>query len=62
MKPVVKPSRPRPKALRPPVTEEQLKMLALDHCTDRSATPHLIGRVPTNQRDGIDSISSPVAR
>ncbi|MGH2531776.1 MAG: complex I NDUFA9 subunit family protein [Thermomicrobiales bacterium] len=56
MKPVVALSKPLPKALRPPVTEEQLKMLALDNCTDHSATSELIGRQPTRLQDGIDYI------
>ncbi len=38
MKIVVAMSSPLPKSLRPPVTSEQLKMLALDNCSDNSAT------------------------
>ena len=53
MLPVVKLSKPLPKALRPPVTEEQLKLLALDNCTARNATPDLIGRAPLLLEDGI---------
>ena len=56
MMPIVKLSKPLPKALRPPVTEEQLKMLALDNCTDHSATARLIGRPPLRLEDGIDYI------
>jgi uncharacterized protein YbjT (DUF2867 family) len=56
MKPVVKLSRPLPRSLRPPVTEEQLKMLAIDNCTDDSATARLIGRSPMRLADGIDYI------
>ena len=56
MKPLVKLTKPLPKALRPPVTEEQLKMLAIDNCTDDSATARLIGRAPTRLADGIDYI------
>jgi uncharacterized protein YbjT (DUF2867 family) len=56
MKTAVALSRPLPKALRPPVTEEQLRMLALDNCTDNSATSRLIGREPIHLRDGIDYI------
>lgn len=56
MKPVVKLSKPLPSALRPPVTEEQLRMLALDNCTLDSSTSRLIGRQPTRLRDGIDYI------
>jgi uncharacterized protein YbjT (DUF2867 family) len=58
MKPVVKLSKPLPAALRPPVTEEQLKMLALDNCTNQSATSKLIGRQPLRLKDGIDYIVS----
>ena len=56
MMPVVKLSKPLPAALRPPVTEEQLKMLALDNSTDHNATATLIGRTPTALEDGIDYI------
>ena len=56
MMPVVKLSKPLPRVLRPPVTEEQLKMLALDNCTDHSATADLIGRPPMRLEDGIDYI------
>lgn len=56
MKPVVKLAKPLPKALRPPVTEEQLKMLAIDNCTDDSATARLIGRAPRRLADGIDYV------
>lgn len=57
MKPVVKLASPLPKALRPPVTEEQLRMLALDNCSYDSATARLIGRQPLRLRDGIDYIA-----
>jgi len=53
MMPIVKLSKSLPKALRPPVTEEQLKMLALDNATDHSATAELIGRPPLSLEDGI---------
>ncbi len=56
MKRVVALSRPLPKALRPPVTEEQLKMLAIDNATDDSATGDLIGRAPLKLEDGIDYV------
>ncbi|MDQ3512631.1 MAG: NAD(P)H-binding protein [Chloroflexota bacterium] len=56
MMPMVKLSKPLPAAIRPPVTEEQLKMLALDNSTDHSATAELIGRQPTALEDGIDYI------
>ena len=54
MKAVVAASAPLPKALRPPVTSEQLKMLSLDNSTDHSATGELIGREPFALEDGID--------
>jgi len=59
MKTVVSLSTPLPKSIRPPVTSEQLKMLALDNSTDRSATEHLIGRPPLRLRDGLDYIAKP---
>lgn len=58
MKMVVAMSAPLPKALKPPVTAEQLRMLALDNCTNDSATPRLIGRTPTRLADGIGYISA----
>jgi len=56
MKTVVRLSSPLPKALRPPVTMEQLKMLGLDNSTDDSATERLIGRKPVALKDGIGYI------
>ena len=56
MKAVVAMSAPLPKALRPPVTKEQLNMLALDNCTDHSRTAELIGRPPIALRNGLDYI------
>lgn len=56
MKPVVKFTKRLPKALRIPVTEEQLRMLSLDNCSYESATSRLIGRQPLRLRDGIDYI------
>lgn len=56
MMPIVKLSKPLPKAIRPPVTEEQLKMLALDNSSAHSATARLIGREPLRFEDGIDYI------
>ena len=58
MMPAVTLSKRLPKALRPPVTTEQLKMLAIDNCTDASATADLIGRPPIRLEDGIDYIVS----
>jgi NADH dehydrogenase len=49
-------SSPLPKAIRPPVTSEQLKMLAIDNSTACSATESLIGRPPLRLEDGIDYI------
>lgn len=53
MKGIVALSSPLPKALRPPVTSEQLKMLAIDNATNRSATGELIGREPLRLEDGL---------
>lgn len=53
MKLVVKASEPLPRNLRPPVTGEQLKMLALDNSTANSATELLIGRKPLALEEGI---------
>ncbi|MFM8594175.1 MAG: SDR family oxidoreductase, partial [Chloroflexota bacterium] len=58
MKPVVKLSSPLPKALRPPVTSEQLKMLSIDNCSDNSATSFLLGRPPMRLEDGIGYINA----
>lgn len=58
MKPVVKLSKPLPAALRPPVTIEQLNMLALDNCTDDSATERLIGAPPLALEDGIGYVNA----
>ncbi len=56
MKAVVRLSSPLPRTLRPPVTSEQLKMLAIDNATERSATAELIGREPIRLEDGLDYI------
>jgi len=56
MKPVVSLSKPLPKALRPPVTSEQLKMLSIDNCSDDSRTGYLIGRAPLRLEDAISYI------
>jgi len=58
MKVIVAVTGPLPAALRPPVTSEQLKMLALDNCTDDSATAKLIGRQPASLAKNIDYIAS----
>jgi NADH dehydrogenase len=57
MKQIVTVSKVLPKPLRPPVTKEQLRMLALDNCSYDSATSRLIGRQPIRLRDGIDYIT-----
>jgi hypothetical protein len=57
MKLAVNLSKPLPKALRPPVTSEQLKMLAIDNATGRSATAELIGREPQRLKDGIEYVA-----
>jgi len=57
MKTVVTMTSPLPKSLRPPVTQEQLRMLALDNITSQSATESLIGRRPIALEDGIDYIN-----
>lgn len=51
---VVTLSSPLPKKLRPPVTKDQLKMLEIDNCTDRSATPDLAGRPQLRLQNGMD--------
>lgn len=53
MKSVVGVSGFLPKAMRPPVTSEQLKMLSLDNSTAQSATELLIGRPPVALEDGM---------
>lgn len=58
MMPVVRLAKPLPKALRPPVTEEQLKMLAIDNASDQSATAELIGQPPLALEDGLDYIGA----
>lgn len=42
---------------KPPVTPEQLKMLALDNSTDDSATASLINRPPKPLRAGLDYLA-----
>lgn len=58
MMPIVKLTKPLPKPLRPPVTEEQLKMLAIDNSSSDSATARLIGRPPLKLEDDLDYIVS----
>jgi len=53
MKLVVTASKPLPRRLRPPVTGEQLKMLAIDNSSRQSATEELIGRPPRALADEI---------
>ena len=56
---VVTMSSPLPKRLRPPVTKDQLRMLDIDNCTDRSATPDLAGRPQLRLQDGIGYLTAP---
>lgn len=58
MKTVVSLSSPLPSALKPPVTMEQLRMLAVDNCSAESATATLIGREPMRLADGIGYINA----
>lgn len=51
-------SAPLPKKLRPPVTRDQLQMLDIDNCTDRSATPELAGRPQLRLQNGIGYLTS----
>jgi uncharacterized protein YbjT (DUF2867 family) len=53
---------PLPKRLRPPVTLDQLRMLEIDNCTDRSATPDLAGRPQLRVQNGIGYLTSCVLR
>ncbi len=55
---VVTVTSPLPKKLRPPVTIDQLRMLEIDNCTDRSATPDLAGRPLLRVQNGIDYLTS----
>ncbi|MBA3643246.1 MAG: complex I NDUFA9 subunit family protein [Chloroflexia bacterium] len=57
MKLVVSMSQPLPEKLRPPVTSEQLKMLAVNNSTASSATSSLIGHEPTRLEDALDYIT-----
>jgi NADH dehydrogenase len=57
MKIVVGVTKPLPRSLRPPVTMEQLKMLAIDNATNASATSTLIGRQPMRLEDGLDYLA-----
>ena len=50
---VVRLSKPLPRAIRPPVTGEQLKMLKSDNTTDHNAMGELLGRRPTALEDGL---------
>lgn len=42
---------------KPPVTPEQLKMLALNNSSDHSATASLINRPPKSLREGLDYLT-----
>ncbi|MDQ3780617.1 MAG: complex I NDUFA9 subunit family protein [Chloroflexota bacterium] len=54
---VVSMSQPLPEKLRPTVTSEQLKMLAVNNSTASSATASLIGHEPTRLEDALDYIT-----
>lgn len=54
---VVTASKPLPEKIRPPVTHEQLKMLALDNTTADSATGRLLGRDPAMLEDHLDYLN-----
>ncbi len=58
IKAVVAISSPLPKAVRPPVTMDQLRMLAIDNCTADSATADLTGHGQLRLRDGLDYIAT----
>ena len=58
MKLVVSLSSPLPKSIRPPVTPEQLKMLALDNSVSPVPLTRLIGREPRSLRGNIGFIRS----
>jgi NADH dehydrogenase len=58
MQSIVKVSTPLPKALKPPVTPEQLKMLSLDNSTPPSSLASLIGRSPKSLEGNISYIRS----
>jgi NADH dehydrogenase len=58
MKLVVAASASLPRALRPPVTPEQLKMLSLDNRTDPAPLERLIGHEPLSLRGNIGYIRS----
>jgi NADH dehydrogenase len=55
---VVTLSSPLPRKLRPPVTGDQLKMLDINNCTDRSATPDLAGRPQLRLQNGIGYLTA----
>jgi NADH dehydrogenase len=56
MKLVVSVTKPLPKKLRPPVSGEQLNMLAIDNSSSQSATEKLIGKRPRSLVDEIGYI------
>ncbi len=55
---VVTLSSPLPRTLRPPVTEDQLRMLDIDNCTGHSATPDLAGHPQLRLQNGIGYLTS----
>jgi uncharacterized protein YbjT (DUF2867 family) len=58
MRAVVTLSKPLPKAIRPPVTMEQLKMLQLDNSTPDSWTERVLGRPATPLRGSLEYLRS----
>lgn len=50
---IVRLSQPLPRALRPPVTAEQLRMLKRDNTTENNATGTLLSRSPIALADGL---------
>jgi NADH dehydrogenase len=57
MRPVVSLSKVLPERLRPPVTEEQLKMLAIDNATEASSTAALTGEPAMSLADNIEYVT-----
>jgi len=55
---IVSASKPLPKSIRPPVTSEQLKMLALDNTSDHPATSALLGRDPVRLADNLGYLAN----
>jgi len=54
-------SKPLPEKLRPPVTHEQLKMLAIDNTSANAATALLLGRQPARLAENLDYLNARMA-